>query len=1000
MRLSNMRWVLILLCTGLAAGFALAQIGQTTGRIEGTVKDSSGALVPGVTVTLSSSTGTKTAITNENGRFSFPFLTPDEYDLKADLSGFKSIEQKAIPVRLGVTSSLSLVLTPGELSDVVTVTGEAPLVDTTTTTIGANIVESMYTSIPVRRNFTALLSMAPGVNDGGSVGAANPSISGGSGLENNYLVDGINITNTGFGGVGTYSNFLYGSLGSGVNFDFVKEVQVKAGGFEAEYGQSTGGVVNVITKSGGNEFHGGVYFYGQPAGFQAAKKQPNDDRYSKTTMNLAQENFDVGGDLSGYLWKDRFFFYFGFNPFWTTNFNRAPNGYGQDVNGLPLYKQHNHVYSWAAKVTWIPHADHNFEFSTFADPSNTSEGPNRDMSIGGTDCYSSLHYGSWNWIGRYNGILTPNWFLTASVGRAYSRFHESMTHPEAAHIWDFVGYYYNYVLPVNPLAPPTNYSYNITGGLGNIMNNEGKNWQFNVKSTYNFNAAGNHTLDLGYVYEDIDFTGEFGFTGPDVTIPPYPEAGFPGGISHGVWANHVWLTPNMLDPRNPDSNPIDLNGDGVIDMYDAVYWQIRGQFSDPLRHSNTKYHSFYFQDAWKINNRLVLKLGLRYDHQKMAGKEEAYVFDGNWAPRFGLVYDLFGDGKTKIYGSWGRFFEKIPNDLAVRAFAGEILLTKVLWGDPGFNYFLNPLLGIPTVGMAGGVVPVLDKTESMYQDEFVIGFDRELTPSLALGARFIRRDLRRVLETISNMTVEQVFIQPNDLRYYVGNPSDTVDYFHNDTGALGPDGIADGFGEASRVYNALEINLDKRFANGLQFLANYRLSKLWGTYEGLYRNDNQQDDPNLSSLFDFRNSPLLAYEYTPGYLNTDRRHINKFNGFYTFTMKLTLGMGIRVSSGLPLTPLGTQPVYVSDGEIPLKPRGDDGRGDWINSVDLHADYPFTFGDNFRLRLALDLFNVFNRQEIVMYDQDAQLSFVPNPDYLTAMSYQRPFNARFSIRLEF
>lgn len=271
---------------------------------------------------------------------------------------------------------------------------------------------------------------------------------------------------------------------------------------------------------------------------------------------------------------------------------------------------------------------------------------------------------------------------------------------------------------------------------------------------------------------------------------------------------------------------------------------------------------------------------------------------------------------------------------------------------------------------------------------------------MSIGARFIRRDLRRVLETISNMTVEQAYAQPYNLRYYVGNPSDSVDYFNNETCALGPDGLADGFGKAQRTYNALEISLERRSVNGLQFMANYRLSKLWGTYEGLYRNDNQQDDPNLSSLFDFRDSPLLAYQYVPGYLNTDRRHVINFNGSYTFTMKLTLGMGVRISSGLPLTPLGTQPFYVSDGEIPLEQRGDAGRGDWINSMDLHADYPFTFADNYRLRLALDLFNVFNCQDTVMYDQDAQLSFVPNPDYLTALSFQKPFNLRFSIRFEF
>lgn len=141
------------------------QVGQTTGRIEGTAKDQTGGVIPGVTVTLSSATGTKTMITGDSGEFAFPFLVPGKYSIKAELEGFKAFEQDDITVRLGVVSTLNLVLSPGEISEVITVTGEAPLVDTTTTTIGANISDSLYTSIPTRRNFANLFNLAPGVVD-------------------------------------------------------------------------------------------------------------------------------------------------------------------------------------------------------------------------------------------------------------------------------------------------------------------------------------------------------------------------------------------------------------------------------------------------------------------------------------------------------------------------------------------------------------------------------------------------------------------------------------------------------------------------------------------------------------------------------------------------------------------------------------------------------------------------------------------------------------------
>ena len=137
---------LLLACmTLLLAGVVFGQAAQTTGRIEGTAKDQTGGVIPGVTVTITSATGTKTMITGDSGEFAFPFLTPGNFDVKAELEGFKTFEQKGIDVRLGVTTTINVVLQPGEISEVVTVTGEAPLVDTTTTTIGANITDSLYT---------------------------------------------------------------------------------------------------------------------------------------------------------------------------------------------------------------------------------------------------------------------------------------------------------------------------------------------------------------------------------------------------------------------------------------------------------------------------------------------------------------------------------------------------------------------------------------------------------------------------------------------------------------------------------------------------------------------------------------------------------------------------------------------------------------------------------------------------------------------------------------
>ncbi|MBP7864865.1 MAG: TonB-dependent receptor [Acidobacteria bacterium] len=1002
------RCVLLTAALLLLGGLAFGQMGQTYGRVEGSVKDQTGGVIPGVTVTITGVAGAKDMVTGDSGEFAFPFLTPGQYDVKAELQGFKTYEQKNVVVRLGTTTTLALVITPGEISEVVTVKDQAPLVDVTSTTVGANISDDLYTSIPMRRNFTAIFNLAPGVSDGGGTGASNPSIGGASGLENNYVVDGVNVTNAGYGSLGAYSN-VYGSLGSGVNFDFVQEVQIKSGGFEAEYGQSTGGVVNVITKSGGNEFHGGVYFYASPSGWAARRKQINLYREQKNTMVLARQAYDISGDLSGYVWKDKLFFYFGFNPQWNKTYRRAPDGMGQLIDGLAIYEQKERIYSWSGKLTFIASSNHNFEFSSFADPSYTGTGPNRGMTSEGDIRYSKLNYGSWNWIGRYNGVINPKWFITASLGRAFNRFNESFLYSEAYPFRNYIDYYYDYYLPTHPGAAPGNYSYFVDGGPGFYENNEGQNYQFNIKNTVNFNLVGEHSLDIGYLYEDVKYDAIRQYTGPRVVVPAY--AGFPGGTTNGASCYFQWI-------RLASGNIWDRNGDGVINRDDAVFRQIRGNVTPPAVATTTKYHSFYFQDAWKISSKITFKYGLRYDYQKMAGSGAeaiSYAFKGNWAPRFGLIYDVYGDGKMKIYGSWGKFYEKVPNDICVRAMSSETGVTTAFWGDPALTQFLNPALAAAgyapanTLSITGShptyIVPGTD-TGSTYQ--FVLGVDRQLTPTLSLGARFIWSTIGKCLEDVSGGTAQMGYDGfPTD--YVIANPTYAGDIFINATGVLGSDGLPDGFADVERSYQALEVTLEKRFSNGFQFMANYRLSKLWGNYEGLFRNDNGQDDPNITSLYDFRDGPeinpdtgmkWLGYQFVPGYLNTDRRHIFNFNGSYTFPQKITVGAGVRCTSGAPITPLGTHPVYQNDGEIPMTPRGSAGRGAWVNTVDLHCDYPWQVTDSVRVRFAIDLFNVFNRRQPTTYDENIQQSFETNVDYLTALSFQAPFSARASVRVEF
>src|SRR3954447_9854737 len=260
------RWVM---CAAVAVGLAVPVCAQetTTGSIGGQVTDQQGGVLPGVTVTVTAAQGAQNFVTDDQGRFFAPFLTPGTYTVHAELQGFRAAEQRNVEVRLGQRAELNLKMGVGGLTETVEVTGSHAVVDTTNTTVGANIDSQMLARIPVNRTLADTMYLAPGVSSGGGTGRSNPSMSGASGLENQYLVDGVNITNPGYGGLGAYSIVL-GSLGSGVTFDFIQEVQVKTGGYEAQYGQATGGVVTVVTKSGTNNLRGTAFGYAQPSALQ------------------------------------------------------------------------------------------------------------------------------------------------------------------------------------------------------------------------------------------------------------------------------------------------------------------------------------------------------------------------------------------------------------------------------------------------------------------------------------------------------------------------------------------------------------------------------------------------------------------------------------------------------------------------------------------------------------------------------------------------------------
>lgn len=358
------------------------------------------------------------------------------------------------------------------------------------------------------------------------------------------MIDGVNITDAGFGAIGAY-NSTYGSLGSGVTRDFVKETQVKTAGFEADYGQATGGVVNVVTKSGGNELTGSVFGYFRPAALESSWKAGTAPNGAVNTTG--REDYDFGLSLGGPLVRDRVFFFGTFNPQFQDRSFEAPAGFPCAALG-PVDRKRR-IYSYAGKLSFQAGGSHRFDVSVFGDPSEGEMGPQRYTVLRrryyvdnpGTPAieggYSEIEYGGHSQTLRYDGIINPNWLVEASVAHAKNKFHEVPATDE----WLYTDL--------------TRVPNGLSGGLGFFENNDGRNLQFALKSTHIFNAGGNQQFRYGAACENIEFTRAFDYTGPGVTVASGQRTvtGVPVQIRRGAGVVYYRATRGRFVPTSATS---------------------------------------------------------------------------------------------------------------------------------------------------------------------------------------------------------------------------------------------------------------------------------------------------------------------------------------------------------------------------------------------------------------------------------------------------------------
>lgn len=1038
--------VMFALCVSFVAVNTQAQT-STTGTIEGTVLDQSGAAVPGATVTISGENLIRAQVltTDSEGRYRALNLPPGKYTVTVDeTGGFSKFEKTNVEVSLSRSTSVTVTLQPKGASANVDVTAAAGAeIDVSSNTSGTNVSSDQFSNFPTSRTVQGLYTIAPTVSRSGLRDASgrdrDPSVGGSSGPENNYILDGVNTTDPAFGG-----------SGANLPFEFVQEVEIKTGAYGAEYGKSTGGIFNVITKSGGNEFRGDLFTYFSTRGFVRETKQFPFTGSAPDGFSEVDAGFDIGGPIK----KDRLWFFAAFNPQQRKNFFLTQTFHQSVENKIttPFY---------SGKVTWAVNQNNTFTFSTFGDFTK-QEGFLFGGSGFGNDetaFRGEIQTGGHNYTARLNSTITPKWIGEFVFGLHLQR---ANTLPASSTDVPLITDSFAVVRNGSALTPTnTNVTVNAGTGLGDFVNGAGgqlarnfirgpgfglfsdqdrNRWELAARLQ---NIWGRQTIKYGFEYNRNIYKINTRSTGPSRTFDGVAVQGYRVTNNFGVCViqgtNIVCpvsqLTSriqalidagvNLGGPTSVSTNAGIISQIGVNPFLIRTTTRVRDfRLIAPETHSDVE--SFYVQDDIRLTNNLQVNVGGRWDFQQAYGAEGKYLslnnFKHNFQPRLGIIWDFTKQGKGKVFANYARFLETpIPLDLNVRA-GSDTSQTDINLNVTRIN--AGPGSGVAAdLGNLGSTSTPIDAgLRPQTVNEFTAGIEYEIAKDLVVGFRGIYRAQDNVIEDGS--------FDDGD-HYFIFNPGDRRPGSTEDLACLGDAAAGRApqcFGYARRYYRALEFTATKRFTNNFQFIASYVFSSLIGNYEGLFRNDNGQSDPNITSLFDL--TSLLAGTY--GRLPNDRPHQFKVDGSYRTPFKLMIGGSFRAQSGIPFNALIPHPVYGNNegfaftrgtATVPTVTVNDPLFPNVVNSIgdnrtpatwnlDLNAYYPIAVGERRELRFQVDWFNVFNSQRAIRLDETFQINSgipnvantpqnrLPNPFFGSGTIFQFPSSLRLGIKFQF
>lgn len=1042
----------------LAASLGQAEIARaqssTAGAVSGVVTDAAtGDPLAGVTIVATSPAlqGTQSAITEGNGYYKITNLPPGIYVVTFYYANV-TVKRTEIDVNANKNTSVYVKLDTTQAGGEVIEIKGTPNIDTTSTAQGITLDQNYTRNIPVPgRTFAGTLGSAAGSADD----ELGVSFSGSTSLENQYVVDGVNTT-----------GLSYGTIGSPIINDFIQEIEVITGGYNAEYGRSTGGVVNVVTKSGSNEFHGTVFsYFSSDLIAKDATPTPSQatpiDAEGKLLYDL---NF--GFDLGGPIIKDKLWFYVGFAPrIIKTETARVtkrmtdcriteadgeggvrlsecdPDMYAdgspdEDLEGFFIFEDipggrrtvnsQATEYQFVSKLNYAASPEHQGQLTLSGTPF-TSElvgvygehaATSFDQSVLTTDMAAK-------WTSKFNNNETEveavvGWhrdhFSVDSVDDSVNdlprqnliygnlgvwglRGHESMATVQACTDSAAAGDPYPFI----ENCPDLGVGYRI-GGPGALADDTEQRLSAKLSGTQRIKAAGTHEIKAGVDVENNLLNKPRIFSG-NAFYNVYVGNSLTGGAVNQT-EEYRWVeiaAPGETDPR-----------------FDRTCGIRPGSMDEPLAcdflgptdvEGNTLNFAGYLRDSWQIMPNLTLNAGIRYEEQRLRyadalqGSQDPYtgntlgknamVMRNMWAPRVGLLYDWTKEGRSKVYGSYGRFYESIPMDINDRSFGGETLLISTFdqsaqCGPPDMTIGAptgpscaesgDPAaLGVDVFGGSG--VLVAPGLKPQYLDEYIVGSEYELMEDLKVGVALQRRAMGRVIEDVS-VDSAQTYILANPGEF----PEEEEERLRGEIADLMAAGDVAGanrlqgqldqyigirdFDTPRRDYNAVQLTSQKRFSKNFFMQGSYTYARTLGNYPGLFSADNGQVDPNITSQYDL--IELLANRDGP--LPQDRPHQFIMDGYYTFDFdkagELTTGASLRAASGTVRDALSRHYLYGPD-EAFLLPRGELGRNDFDWELSSHIGYGREIGRGMKLEFFTDLFNLktlFAKERIFSVDE--------------------------------